>query len=72
MLKQIYNGENEPITVVTDFRSTTIKPKDFADVEIPEDAVFNQSEFYVQEEGNWYAKTSNCFTGADIEIYNAD
>lgn len=69
---KIYNGEKRDITVVTDLGSTVIPAQETREVEVPEDAEFNQPEFFIQEEGNWYIKTDGCFTGVDAEIYDAD
>jgi len=68
---KIYNGENIDITLVTDLGDTVIPAKTTVEVEIPEDAILNLHDhtMYVQEEGNWYSKTEQCFTGADMEIY---
>jgi len=69
---KIYNDENIDITVVTDLGDTVIPSKEIVEVEIPEDAILNLKDdsLYVQEEGNWYSKTEQCFTGADMEIYS--
>lgn len=69
---RIYNGEARNITVVTDNGSVVIPAGEIRVVEVSEDALFNQSEFYVEEEGNWYIKTDGCYTGADVEIYDAN
>ena len=68
---KIYNGEDRDITIVTDFETVVIKAKDCKMVWVGSDAQFNTGDFYVEEEGNWYAKTEHCNTGCDIEIYNA-
>lgn len=68
---RVHNGENMDITVVTDYCNVTILAKSSAIVEVDEDAEFNSGEFYVEEDGDWYAKADNCYTGADIEIYKA-
>jgi len=68
----IYNGEHREITVATDLETIKIPGKSSALVKVAADAVFNQPEFFVQEIGAWYAKTSYCHTGADMEIYDAD
>ena len=71
---KIYNGENIDITLVTDLGNTVIPAKEIKEVEVPEDAILNLKDdsMYVQEEGNWYSKTENCETGADMEIYNEE
>jgi len=70
-MEKIFNGENFDITVVTDLRDVVIPAKSYAEVAIPENVTFNSDSFYVQEEGDFYAKTENCGSGADIEIYRA-
>ncbi|MHB8122613.1 MAG: hypothetical protein ACYDG4_10710 [Desulfuromonadaceae bacterium] len=70
-MKKIFNGENFEITVVTDLQDVVIPAKSYAEVAIPENVTFNSDSFYVQEEGDWYAKSENCGSGADIEIYKA-
>ena len=69
---EVYNGENITITVVTDYGSFKIQPNSSTAVKVAEDAIFNTADFYVEEEGNWYAKTENCNTNCNIEIYNAN
>jgi|GEM_PF-2791247 len=66
----LYNGENTEITVVTDLEVVVIPGRSSATVKMEDDAQFNSGEFYVEEDGNWYAK-KNGATGADLEIYNA-
>lgn len=66
----LYNGENTEITVVTDLETVAIPGRSSATVKMEDDAQFNSGEFYVEEDGNWYAK-KNGATGADLEIYNA-
>jgi hypothetical protein len=66
----IYNGENYPITVVTEIETVIIGAKMTVQVLMGTDADFNSGDFYVQEDGSWYAK-ENGVTGADLEIYNA-
>ena len=68
-MKKIYNGENFDITVVIDLQDVVIPAKSYTEVVIPENVTFNSDSFYVQEEGNFYAKYENCHSGADIEIY---
>lgn len=64
---RIYNGENIAITVVTDGNEdVVIQPKEFATIET--NANFNSDSFYIEENGDWYAK-ENGSTGADLEIY---
>ena len=69
---KIFNGENIDITLVTDLGDTVIPAKTTVEVEVSEEAILNLKDdsMYVQEEGNWYSKTENCFTGADMEIYS--
>lgn len=63
---KVYNNENSAITVVTNFDcDTVIEAKSFAIIEIY--AKFNTDDFYVQEEGNYYAR-ENGVSGADLEI----
>ena len=66
----VYNGENTAITIVTDGNAdVVVQPKSFATIET--DATFNSDSFYVQEDGEWYAK-ENGDTGADFEIYSGN
>jgi len=69
--KKIYNATNASITVVTSLETVVIPAESYADVKVPEDAVFNAPDgsFYVEEEGDFYVKRENCSTGADMEIY---
>lgn len=65
---KIYHAENVAITVVSEGNADVVIPaKEFAVIEavLP----FNTPEFYVEEEGEWYAKVENCTSGADVEIY---
>lgn len=65
---RVYNGEDMAITIVTDGNAdVVIQPGEYATIET--DAAFNSDGFYVQEDGDWYAK-ENGSTGADLEIYN--
>ncbi len=69
---KIYNGEKRAITIVTDLGRTIIPPQKTRLVNVPKDAKFGQSEFYVEEEGDWYIKTEHCFVPeTDAEIYDA-
>jgi hypothetical protein len=70
--RDIYNGEERDITVVTDYGTVVIPAGCSRIVEVDENAQFNQPEFYVQEEGSWYIKTKGCHTLCDAEIYDAD
>lgn len=77
----IFNGEDQDITVVTDYGHFAIPAHSSHKVLIGEGVQFHQPElfvddsdkdkFYVQEEGSWYIETSNC-VGHDAEIYNCD
>lgn len=71
-LINIYNGENQDITVITDHGSTTIPAQSSAMLKVDKDAIFGQPEFYVEEQGKWYIKKRYCHSGCDAEIYNAD
>lgn len=65
---RIFNGENTAITVVTDGNADVVVPaRSFATINT--EANFNSDSFYVQEDGEWYAKDSN--DGNVMEIYNA-
>ncbi|WP_025716048.1 hypothetical protein [Paenibacillus sp. 1-18] len=67
----IYNGESAAITVVAENNPTmVIQPGEFAEL-AGDLSGFATDEFYVQEPGEWYTKREGCYTGADIEIYNA-
>ena len=70
MKKRLFNGEGYDITVVTDLGDIVIPERTIMEVEIPEGVQFNSDSFYIQEDGLWYIKTENCFTGADMEIYS--
>ena len=66
---RIYNGENTAITIVTDGNAdVVIQPYSFATIET--EANFNSDSFYVQEDGEWYAKDSN--DGNVMEIYSGN
>jgi hypothetical protein len=57
--------------VVTDGnQDTVIDPHGFAEIGV--NAAFNTGDFYIQEDGSWYAKYENCHSGADMEVYNAE
>jgi hypothetical protein len=47
-----------------------IEPHEIKEVNV--NAVFNTSDFYIEESGNWYAKYDNCHSTADMEVYNAE
>ena len=66
----IYNGESRTITVITDYGEVIIPPYESRIVLVDEGAQFNQEGFYVEEEGSWYIKTKNCYSGCDAEIYD--
>lgn len=71
-MTKIYNGTGATITIITDGNADlVIEPECFGKVNLSADADFNapNGSFYVEEEGNFYAKHDNCQTGADIEIY---
>jgi len=70
MIKRIFNGEGYTITLVTDLGNTEIPGRSITEIEVPEGAQFNSDNFYIHEDGLWYAKTEDCFTGADMEIYS--
>lgn len=69
--KRVYNATDSEITVVTGIETVIIPSESFANVTIPEGAVFNHPDgsFYIEEDGNYYAKFDNCESGAYVEIY---
>ena len=66
----IFNGEEKAITIVTDLETVVIPGKSNEVVKMGIDAEWNTGDFYVEEEGNWYAKKWGA-TGTCLEIYNA-
>ncbi|AHD06426.1 hypothetical protein [Paenibacillus larvae] len=71
---KVYNGENIAITIVSDGNpDVSIPPKGVTEINLDlNEHRFNEGSFYILEEGDWYAKTEHCASGADIEIYLAD
>lgn len=74
---KVYNGENIAITIVSDGNpDINIPPLEVAEINLDIMNVhffnFPDGSFYILEEGDWYAKTEHCGSGADIEIYLAD
>lgn len=73
MRLNVYNSETRQITVVTDFETVVIPPKESRSVRMEDDAVFNKEDaglFYVEEKGDWRVRTKDCVTGCDVEIYD--
>ncbi|QHZ53385.1 hypothetical protein [Paenibacillus larvae] len=75
---KVYNGEKIVITVVSDGNEdVTVHPQSIVEINLdlmgkenPDGKHrFNDDSFYILEEGDWYAKTEHCGSGADIEIY---
>lgn len=72
-MKRIYNGEEIAITVVSDGNDdVVINPGETVEIELNDEHNFNANDgsFYVQEEGEWYAKEVDSY-GGRIEIYKS-
>lgn len=70
-MKRVYNGEEFAITVVSDGNEdVVIEPGETVEIDLTDEHHFNDDSFYVQEEGEWYAKEADHY-GGRIEIYNA-
>lgn len=69
-MKRVYNGEEINITIVSDGNpDVVIEPGETVEIGLTDEHRFNDDSFYVQEEGDWYAKEVDSY-GGRIEIYN--